>query len=113
MEGWGKTNGGWYLGFYGKQWHKSFQPLSAMGTPLDWGSMATDRRVIGKGGKIIIPTLPYRIKNQVFLANDVGSAITGKHVDIYTGEGRLAEDLTFELTGKRHLVCRFHAQKSF
>ena len=106
MEGWGKTNEGWYLGYYGKQWHKSYHPLNALGTPLVWGAMATDKKVIRQGGRILIPTLPGDIKDQVFLANDVGSAIRGKHVDIYTGEGRSAEDLTYELTGKRHLVCR-------
>lgn len=107
MEGWGRTNAGWYLGYYSRNWHKSSHPLNAMGTALRWGAIATDQRVLGKGSRVVIPTLPASVKKQVFRANDVGSAINGKHVDIYTGEGRKAEDLTYQLTGTGHLVCRF------
>lgn len=106
MEGRGRTNEGWYLGYWGRRWHRSDKPLNANGYALEIGSMATDRRVISNGKRVVIPTLPYNMKNTVFSADDVGSAIKGKHIDIYTGEGKEAEQLTYKITGKQHLVCK-------
>ncbi len=106
IEGWGKTKDGWYLGRFSNKWHKSKYPLNSLGKPLRTGSIATDRRVIPTGTNLIIPTLPNHLKHQRYVSDDVGSAIKKLHVDIYTGEGRQAEKMTYEITGHDHTVCR-------
>lgn len=106
IEGWGKTKAGWYLGRFSNKWHKSNKPLNAMGKPLDIGSIATDKNIIPTGAVLKIPSLPNALKDQLYVSDDVGSAIKNAHVDIYTGEGRQAEQTTFEITGKDHTVCR-------
>lgn len=105
MEGWGKTNQGWYLGWYGNQWHKSEYPLNANGQPLTLSTIATDTRYLPFGRKIYIPSLDSAIK-QPFKVQDVGQAIKGKHIDIFTGEGKTAQLLTYQVTNK-HKVCWF------
>jgi 3D (Asp-Asp-Asp) domain-containing protein len=106
IEGWGKTKEGWYLGRFSNKWHKSKHPLNSIGKPLRTGSIATDKRVIPTGTNLTIPTLPNHLKHQQYISDDVGSAIKNLHVDIYTGEGRQAEKMTYEITGKDHTVCR-------
>lgn len=106
IEGWGKTRAGWYLGRFSNKWHRSKQPLNAMGQPLDVGSIATDKTIIPTGATLRIPSLPERLKNQLYVSDDVGSVIKSTHIDIYTGEGRQAEKTTREITGKDHTVCR-------
>jgi 3D (Asp-Asp-Asp) domain-containing protein len=106
IEGWGKTKEGWYLGRFSNKWHKSDYPLNSIGKPLKTGSIATDRNVIPTGTTLKIPSLPNKLKHQLYVSDDVGSAIKNTHVDIYTGEGRKAEKATYEITGKNHTVCR-------
>jgi len=103
LEGWGKTNLGWYLGFYSNQWHKSQYPLNAQGKPLTLTAIAADITKLPFGRQIYIPALATTIK-QPFKVNDVGQAIKGKHIDIYTGEGKKAQLLTYKITNK-HQVC--------
>jgi 3D (Asp-Asp-Asp) domain-containing protein len=109
VEGWGKTNDGWYLGRFSNKWHRSEFPLNAMGKPLDVGSIATDRNIIPVGETLRIPSLPNNLKHQLYVSDDVGSAIKSTHVDVYTGEGKQAEKTTYEITGKNHTVCRLAA----
>lgn len=106
IEGWGKTKDGWYLGRFSNKWHKRKHPLNSLGKPLHTGSIATDKRVIPTGTNLTIPTLPNHLKHQQYISDDVGSAIKNLHVDIYTGEGRQAEKMTYEITGRDHTVCR-------
>ncbi len=106
IEGWGKTKDGWYLGRFSNKWHKSKYPLNSLGKPLNTGSIATDKNIIPTGSSIKIPSLPNNLKHQLYVSDDVGSAIKNTHIDIYTGEGRQAEKRTFEITGKDHTVCR-------
>ncbi len=106
LEGWGKTKTGWYLGRFSNKWHRSDHPLNAMGKPLNVTSIATDRNIIAAGETIIIPSLPNNLKHQLYVSDDVGSAIKNTHIDIYTGEGRQAEKNTYEITGQDHTVCR-------
>jgi len=103
LEGWGKTKQGWYLGYYSSQWHKSTHPLDAQGNPLVLSTIAADTSKIPFGREIYIPTLDASIE-QPFKVNDVGKAIKGKHIDIYTGEGKEAQLLTYKVTTK-HQVC--------
>ena len=58
IEGWGKTNAGWYLGLFSNKWHRSNKPLNAVGKPLDVGSIATDNNIIPIGETLRIPSLP-------------------------------------------------------
>jgi len=106
IEGWGKTKDGWYLGRFSNKWHRSQYPLNAMGKPLSVASIATDRNIIPAGETLKIPSLPNNLKHQLYVSDDVGSAIKNTHIDIYTGEGRQAEKTTFEITGQDHTVCR-------
>jgi len=106
IEGWGKTKDGWYLGHFSNKWHRSNKPLNAMGKPLDIGSVATDKNIIASGEMLRIPSLPNYLKSQLYVSDDVGSAVKSTHIDIYTGEGKLAEKTTWEITGKDHTVCR-------
>ena len=105
MEGWGKTRQGWYLGFYGGVWHKSKTPLDAYGNKLIVGVIATDKKLIPKGRRITIPTLPKHLNTITFTAKDTGGRIRGMHIDLYTGEGRSAEKITYLVTGKQHTIC--------
>ncbi len=106
VEGWGKTKAGWYLGRFSNKWHKSKYPLNSQGRPLTTGSIATDNKFIPSGSSIKIPSLPDKLKHKLYVSDDVGSAIKHTHIDIYTGEGREAEKITFEITGKDHTVCK-------
>ncbi|NOG60030.1 MAG: hypothetical protein HND53_05975 [Proteobacteria bacterium] len=106
IEGWGKTKEGWYLGRFSNKWHKSNYPLNSLGRPLSTGSIATDKNIIPTGTTLKIPSLPNRLRHQLYVSDDVGSAIKNTHIDIYTGEGWQAEQTTFEITGKDHTVCR-------
>ena len=106
VEGWGRTKDGWYLGRFSNKWHKSNKPLNALGKPLDVGSVATDKNVIPTGAVLKIPSLPNNLKDQLYVSDDVGSAIKNAHIDIYTGEGRQAEQTTIDITGNDHTVCQ-------
>ncbi len=106
IEGWGRTKNGWYLGRFSNKWHKSKYPLNSLGKPLNTGSIATDKNIIPTGSSIKIPSLPNKLKHQLYVSDDVGSAIKSTHIDIYTGEGRQAEQTTFEITGQDHTVCQ-------
>lgn len=106
IEGWGKTKQGWYLGRYSNKWHKSKYPLNSLGQPLSTGSIATDKNIIPTGTTLKIPSLPNNLKDRLYVSDDVGSAIKSTHIDIYTGEGRQAEQTTLEITGVDHTVCR-------
>jgi len=105
IEGWGKTKYGWYLGRFSNKWHKSKYPLNSIGKPLKTGSIATDKNVIPTGSTLIIPSLPNNLKHQIYVSDDVGSAIKNTHVDIHMGEGKQAEKKTYEITGRDHIVC--------
>lgn len=99
-EGWGKTRFGWYLGNYNGAWHKSDAPLDANNSPLETNSVAVDNSIIPNGSIVKIPGLPGAFGKEKFIANDVGVTVHGKHIDVYTGEGKEAErqmnDVTFE-----------------
>jgi 3D (Asp-Asp-Asp) domain-containing protein len=104
-EGWGKTRFGWYLGYYSNSWHKSNAPLDSAGNALVDGTIATDPAVIGAGATVKIPTLPSPWGSKLYTARDVGGGITGKHIDVYCGEGSAAEQETFRITGQDNQVC--------
>ena len=104
VEGWGRTQQNWYLGYYSGKWHKSEQPLNSLGLPLSIGDVAVDINIIQKGSLIVIPSIQGQFKNIEFKAVDVGSAIVNRHVDIYTGEGKQAKHETWKITGN-HQVC--------
>ena len=106
IEGWGKTGEGWYIGYYNGNWVKSAMPLDVHGNPLTtYSSVAVDSKVIPQGAKVLIPTLMLPYKKTIFLAKDVGGSITGKHIDIYTGEGKLAQLKTLSITTNDNVVC--------
>ncbi|MBV9215623.1 MAG: hypothetical protein JO053_05550 [Acidobacteria bacterium] len=97
-EGWGKTRYGWYLGYYNGRWHKSDAPLDANDKPLEAGSVAVDRSVIPSGSSVTIPDLPDGLGKLVFRSTDVGVSVHGKHIDVYTGEGREARRKMWRFT---------------
>jgi len=104
LEGWGRTRYGWYLGYFSKKWHKSANPLDARGKNLELGAVAIDRQYLKMGNRISIPQVNDVIGVPWFVASDVGSAIKQKHIDVYTGEGKLAKQTSWQVTGHKQ-VC--------
>jgi 3D (Asp-Asp-Asp) domain-containing protein len=97
-EGWGKTRFGWYLGNYAGRWHRSSDPLDANNSPLRTNSVAVDNVLIPNDSSVTIPDLPGEFGATTFIANDVGVTVHGKHIDIYTGEGKEAERAMYRVT---------------
>jgi 3D (Asp-Asp-Asp) domain-containing protein len=97
-EGWGKTRFGWYLGNYGGRWHKADAPLDANNAPLRTNSVAVDNSLIPNDSTVTIPGLPGAFGSEKFIANDVGVTVHGKHIDVYTGEGREAGLAMYRVT---------------
>jgi 3D (Asp-Asp-Asp) domain-containing protein len=97
-EGWGKTRFGWYLGNYNGAWHKADAPLDAHDRPLQPDAVAVDPTVIPAGSTVTIPDLPGDLGKLVFESTDVGVSVHGKHVDVYTGEGREARRRMYMFT---------------
>ena len=97
-EGWGKTRFGWYLGNYNGRWHKADAPLDANDHPLQPDTVAVDNSVIPTGSTITIPDLPGDLGKLQFISNDVGVSVHGKHIDVYTGEGRDARRRMYRFT---------------
>jgi 3D (Asp-Asp-Asp) domain-containing protein len=114
-EGWGKTRFGWYLGNFDGGWHKSGEPLDAHNSPLKTNSIAVDNSLIPNDSIVEIPGLPGEYGHEKFVANDVGVTVHGKHIDIYTGEGKDAERemyrVTFEDDNDLQKVCFKPADK--
>ncbi len=104
LNGWGRTRYGWYLGYFGKQWHKSDTPLDAQGKHLQLGAVAIDREFLKMGNRIVIPQVNDIVGVSWFVARDTGSAIKKKHIDVYTGEGKLARAVSWKVTGRKQ-VC--------
>jgi 3D (Asp-Asp-Asp) domain-containing protein len=108
-EGWGKTRFGWYLGNYNGHWHKSDAALDAHNSPLKTNSIAVDNSLIPNNSTVTIPGLPDEYGKTGFISNDVGVTVHGKHIDIYTGEGKDAERemyrVTFEDDNDLQEVC--------
>ncbi len=104
LEGWGKTRYGWYLGYFANKWHKSTIPLDSRGHHLQLGAVAIDKQYLKMGHKISIPQVNNMLGVPWFVARDTGSAIKHKHIDVYTGEGKLAKKTSWQVTGKKQ-VC--------
>jgi len=104
-EGWGKLETGLYLGWYDSMYHLSPDPLDAHDTALSEISLAADPAVLSQGITVRIPTLPSPFDEILFTINDVGPSIKGKHVDVYTGEGRKAYQNMFRITGNDNIIC--------
>jgi 3D (Asp-Asp-Asp) domain-containing protein len=97
-EGWGKTRFGWYLGQYNDAWHKADSPLDANNSALLSNSVAVDNAIIPNNSKVRIPGLPGEFGQQEFISNDVGVTVHGKHIDVYTGEGKAAQHAMYRVT---------------
>jgi len=104
-EGWGKTRFSGYVGWYDNSFHLSNTLLDAYGNRLLIPSVAVDTILIEPNTKLFIPTLPAPWNELVFTASDIGPSIKGKHIDVYTGEGKHAELETFRITGTDNEVC--------
>jgi len=97
-EGWGKTRLGWYIGEYNGRWHKADAPLDANDKPLEPDAVAVDRSVVPAGSVVEIPDLPGDLGKLQFKSTDVGVTVHGKHIDVYTGEGREARRKMWQFT---------------
>jgi 3D (Asp-Asp-Asp) domain-containing protein len=71
--------------------------------------VAVDNTLIPNDSTVRIPGLPDRFGDEEFVSNDVGVTVHGKHIDVYTGEGKDAERemyrVTFEDEGNLQEVC--------
>jgi 3D (Asp-Asp-Asp) domain-containing protein len=97
-EGWGKTRFGYYIGEYNGRWHKADAPLDANDHPLEADAVAVDRSVVPAGSIVTIPDLPGDLGKLQFKSTDVGVTVHGKHIDVYTGEGREARRKMWRFT---------------
>jgi hypothetical protein len=104
-EGWGRTNDGDYLGWYGNEFHLSEFPLDYFGNELVVGTIAVDPKFIEFDTKILIPSLVEPWNEIILIAADVGPSINEKHIDVYTGEGKEAEKETMRITGYNNSIC--------
>lgn len=104
-EGWGKTISGNYLGWYDDSFHISDFALDATGKELVVNSIAVDPSIIPTGTRIKIPSLPAPWDGMILSGTDTGTAIIGKHIDVYTGEGKAALDEAYRITGYDNVVC--------
>ena len=105
IEGWGKTRLGNYVGWYDNSFHLSDAALDSHGDNLLVQSVAVDSDIIKQKTKLVIPKLPNPWNEIVFTSSDIGPSIKGKHIDVYTGEGKQAELETFRITGTENDVC--------
>ena len=106
IEGWGKTLSGDYLGWYDNSFHINETALDQNGQPLVAGMIAVDNTIIDRETELIISTLPEPWNEIILISADEGPAIKGKHIDLFTGEGKLAENETFRVTGYDNKVCK-------
>lgn len=104
LEGWGRTRFGWFLGWDGG-WVKNDAPLNARGGELRVGSLAVDPKIIPLGTKVRLPDLPAPWSDVMFIADDTGGAIKGRHVDVYCGSGEAAQQEARRLTTRQGRVC--------
>ncbi|MCE9653383.1 MAG: murein transglycosylase [Nitrosarchaeum sp.] len=105
IQGWGKTTSGDYLGWDHGKFSLNSIPLDSNGNKLVVGTIAVDPEIIKNGTEISIITLPHPWDEMIFHSKDVGPAIVGKHIDVYTGEGLEARKEAFRITGEDNLVC--------
>jgi len=107
IEGWGRTLQGDYIGLVtnDKQWHSASKPTGSTDEPLLQHSVAVDPNIIKMGQQLIIPTLPKPWNTITLTAADVGPDIKGRHIDVYTGEGKDAGQETRRITGYDNQLC--------
>ncbi len=105
IEGWGKTLSNDYLGWYDNSFHLSDTALDSFGEPLSVSSVAVDSSIIEENIDLIIPSLPAPWDILVFTANDEGPAIKDKHIDVFVGEGKIAQEESYRITGYENEVC--------
>jgi len=105
VEGWGKATNGKYLGWYDNKFHLENKPLDYHGDKLQIKAVAADPSIIPLGAQITIPDLPKPWNTYTFHVTDVGPSIIGKHIDVYTGEGNNAKNITEKITSKGQRVC--------
>ncbi len=109
IEGWGRTLSGDYVGWYHHSYHLSDDALDAKGNKLVVGSVAVDPYKINlyekNEHKLIIPTLQSPWNEIIFTATDTGPSVMGKHIDVFTGEGKQAEEETYRITGDGNTIC--------
>ncbi len=106
MEGWGGTISNDYLGWYNSSFHINKNALDLDGEILVVGKIAIDTKIIDHDANLVIPTLPEPWNEIVFLSSDEGTSIKGKHIDLFTGEGKLAEYETYRITSYDNKVCQ-------
>ncbi len=90
--GWGKTRDGNYLGYAANQYYIASHPLNSIGKTLKIGDIAADPSIIALGTKVTLPTLPSPWDNKTYTASDTGVSIKGKHISVYIGEGKVAQE---------------------
>jgi chitinase len=105
LEGWGKLPDGRYIGYYDNAYHLSDIALDSQGNELHLNSVAVDTSVISHGEKFTFPNLPTPYNTRIYEATDIGSTVFGKHIDIFTGEGKQAEQETFKITRDSDELC--------
>ncbi|EGP93685.1 3D domain-containing protein [Nitrosarchaeum koreense] len=105
IQGWGKTSFGDFLGWDEQKYYLNSVPLDANDNELIIGTIAVDPKIIKMNSKITIPNSPPPWNEIIFSSNDVGPAIIGKHIDVYTGVGLDARKEAFRITSNDYSIC--------
>ncbi len=100
MQGSGRLNDGTYMNWMGMIVD---QPATSSGLPVQDGVVAFDPNYFPFG------TI-FWYNGQKYLAADTGGAIIGKHLDVYMGLGRDAQQRAFEITSFNQTVCWTYPQ---
>lgn len=104
IEGWGKTRDGDYIWDHKGTYYSAPYAKDALDNKLEVGMVAADTTLIPFGTRISIPALNSSLGTNVFTVSDVGPAIIGKHIDVFTGEGPVAAAETLRITGN-YTIC--------
>lgn len=79
--------GGWYRGMLPRKYIKpkgtSFASGPSLPTLSYWRTIATDPRLIPKGSRVYVPAYKNKPGGGWMRAVDTGSAIVGRHIDVY------------------------------
>ena len=102
VQGDGKTEEGWILNCC--PWHRATKIIGACEKELfTLQAVARDPALFKCGTKLKINTA--YLKGRTFTALDTGSAIKGKHLDVFCGWGNDAKKLAYKITTENAEVC--------
>lgn len=89
------------------KWHVHGDALDASGKPAALGVVATDKKYFDPAHPwtVTIDPMPIGFAETIFIARDLGPAITDKHIDVFSGWGFKGLARAMSLTSNAATVC--------